>query len=250
MEILFLVLIILIGNTFSTIVGFGLNSLALPFLNLFFDVKVNIVALIFLNILNGLVVLIDRKNIDWKNLGTIVLYMLLGLPFGLGLFYVADAAYLKLALGIFMVIAGTWGILKATVKRFENMVVSKTASRVSLFFGGVLQGAIASAGMFVVLYADRELTDKKKFRTTLMMMWVIMNCIQVVQYYLVSVFTSTAVITPDVTKLVLIGVLPLFAGMWLGFQFSKKVDKRTFGLILNSIIVFAGAINIYTFIAR
>lgn len=244
MENIVFIALIFIANTFSTIVGFGLNSIALPFLNLMFDVKFNIVVLLFLNLLNGMLVLIDRKNIDWKKLSTIILYMLIGLPFGLTLFYIAPSAYLKLGLGIFMIFAGCWGILKAKVTSLQNIDIGKIPARISLIFGGIAQGAIASAGPFVVLFADRELTDKKKFRTTLMMMWVLINFIQIFQY------TLTGMVTTQVAGTVLIGVIPLFVGMWLGFQVSKKVNRTTFSIILNSIITFAGIINIYAFFNR
>lgn len=232
--------IILCSNVLGSIAGFGAGMVSIPFLTQIFDAKTVIVASTLCCLLNVTIAVKNRASIDWKNLGSIVLYMCIGLPVGVWVFKVLPVAQLKLCLGVFMVALGIFGILRLRVPAVAGWKLGAVAKRVCLVAGGLFQGAVASGGSFVVLYAQQELTDKQEFRSTMALLWSIISALTVAQYLWLGEVTFQAV------SLSLVGVPATLAGIWVGGKICRRLNRRTFLYLVNLLILAGGLINCAT----
>lgn len=240
MEYAAYVLIVLGSNVLGAIAGFGAGMVSIPFLTQIFDAKTVIVATTLCCLLNITIAVKNRKSIDWRGLRSILLYMCIGLPVGVWVFRVLPVPQLKLCLGVFMVVLGVFGILRLRVPAVARWRLGAVAKRVCLVAGGLFQGAIASGGSFVVLYAQQELTDKQKFRSTMALLWSVISALTVAQYLWLGEITSQAV------SLSLVGVPATLAGIWVGGKICRRLSQRLFLYLVNLLILAGGVINCAT----
>ncbi len=236
--LLLLYLLILFGaNVLGSIGGFGAGLISIPFLTQLFDPKTVIMASTITCILNVWIAWENRRDIDWRELRTIGVYLCLGLPFGVaGLTYI-PVPELKLFLGVFMILLGIYGLMKLKVPAVEHYRFSFPALRVILFAGGVLQGAISSGGSMVLLYTQQEIREKESFRATLALLWTIVSILTTVQYRI------SGALCQEAWKLALLGCPAVLLGIFLGNKISKGLSRRAFLYVIYLLILSAGILN-------
>ena len=116
----------------------------------------------------------------------------IGLLPGMWLFASIPERPLKLILGIFMIVVGLKG-LKETVYDRRMIRLGKKQAGVKrampnwvgntlLACGGIIHGAFASGGPFVVVYATEAIPGKSRFRATLCALWATLNGIMIIFY--------------------------------------------------------------------
>ena len=145
-------LVILATHFIEGITGFGCTVLALPFCISLSGIKVAVPVLVVIAWLLALyIIMIDFKNIVWREFIKIVSFVILGLPIGMWLFTFLPEAILKKMLGIFMIIVSIRGLYTA----FTGEVTASPTSKLKkcllnfiLFLGGIIHGAFGSGGAF------------------------------------------------------------------------------------------------------
>ena len=105
--------------------------------------------------------------------------------------------------------------------------------------GGIVHGAFASGGPFVVLYAVKKLEDKGEFRATLCLLWASLNTVLMIDFYQDGIFT-----TEIMTEL---GILMPFlvAGIISGELIHNKVDPEIFKKIVFTVLLITGIIMFF-----
>jgi len=245
-QILLIGLIILLTHTLEGITGFGCTVLALPFLAMMLGIKQAVPVLVVLGwILVTYVVIVSRQNIRWKEYRYILLHVVIGLPFGVLMFRHLQGDYLKCLMALFMIWVGTTGWLQASKKEMEQNLLKTTnhktwAMSLVLFLGGIIHGAFASGGPFVVIYASKALPDKSLFRVSLCLLWTTISTIMILQYtYWGDVWT------PEIARIILCALPFLIAGMILGDYLHHRVDERRFRLIVYAALFLCGSFQLY-----
>ncbi len=218
------------------ITGFGSTILALPFvIYLVDDPHVVIPTLTILSLIFCSVLLIkDYRNIAWRKMGNMLIYMVIGGPFGVLLFKSITREVFLPFLGCIIIIIAVWGLLRIKVERFAVIKLSPWLGKLLLFTGGAVQGAFASGGPFVMPYAEEVFKDKSEFRTSLQALWLFSNIIVTMQYFMAGiditrVFYLSAVSTPAV-----------LLGLALSLKLHQKLNLRTFLLLLYFFLLLAG----------
>jgi uncharacterized membrane protein YfcA len=249
--ILLLGLIVLIAQGLEGITGFGSTVLAVPFLAMILGLeKAVAVSGAHTWILTLYFVIVSRKHIVWKEFGFIIFYVLFGLPIGYLLFKNLDDTYLKLILALFMIGVGANGI-HATQR---SRVVASTAPvkksflmRFILFLGGIIHGAFASGGPFVVIYAAQALKDKALFRVTMCLLWFCLNTI------LMIFWTADGVWMRDsgLAFYALLVTFPfLLVGIFTGDYLHHRVSEYAFRLIVFALLFGTGFVVLYGGLAK
>ena len=231
-------IVVFITHTLEAITGFGCTVLAFPFvIAIMGDIEQ---AKIILSILAWMLaiyfVITKFKSILWKQFGIIVLLAGLGMPIGMVLFKTLDPIILKKVLGVFIIISATIQLIKIFVPNNKIKVLPAFFNYNFLFLGGIVHGAFAVGGPFVVLYATKKLPTKGQFRATLCLLWATLNSILMVQYLFENKLNAKVgyellILTPF-----------LIAGIVFGEIIHKKVDEELFRKIVFSLLLIVGIV--------
>ena len=228
--ILFLVgIVVFITHTLESITGFGCTVLAFPFvIALMGDLELaKIVLSILAWILALYFVIVKFKHINWKQFGVIILLTGLGLPLGMMIFKALDPVILKRILGVFIIVTAGIQIVRMF---FPNVNVRSFPSFIGygflLFVGGIVHGAFAVGGPLVVLYSAEKIPNKSQFRSTMVLLWTVLNTVLIIQYFLEKKLTKEVGFD-------LLVLLPfLIGGIIVGEYIHNKVNEALFKKIV------------------
>jgi uncharacterized membrane protein YfcA len=233
-------LVIFVTHALEAITGFGCTVLALPFITALFGFKSGVMTLTILAwILALYIVITKRKNIDFKQFGIIVTFVLLGLPIGIYLFRNVNSAFLKKVLAVFIIIASAIQLYAFFFPARANKKLPRWAAFFLLFLGGIVHGMFASGGPLVVLYAAEALPDKGKFRATLCLLWTTLNTI-LIGTYIFSGTITTATMGRTASMLPFLGL-----GILAGELIHHRVEPRIFKLIVFTMLFATGVIMLF-----
>ena len=187
----------------------------------------------------GYIVIRHRDGIDWGLLLRRVLpLMTLGMAFAFLLLTQIGGPWLGLAFG--------WMVLALSARdlhhlRFANAALDKPISRpasiAALVGAGVIHGIYASGGPMLVYAIGREGLSKKVFRSTLSMVWIVLNVILVARFLLSGDYDREVAL--DI--LLLVPTVPL--GILLGEWVHHRIDERSFKMAVLVLLI-AAAISL------
>src|SRR5690625_1343833 len=235
-ELLFLV-VIFIANTFEAMTGFAGTLLAMPasmMLLGLYEAKaiLNIIAV-------TMCVVIAFSNytyINWRELGKILIFMLIGMVAGMIVFEKLSADFLLNVYAIIvMVIAGR--------NLFVNTKVKSKASFYHLLIvviAGIIHGMFLSGSALLVVYALITLRDKYEFRATIAAVWVVLDSIMLVNQI------RLGYVDRDIITLTLYSILPLVGAVLLGNFLHQYIKQRTF-FIITYILVFVSGVSLIVY---
>ena len=187
----------------------------------------------------GYIVIRHRDGIDWSLLLRRVLPLM---EVGMGLAFLlltkVGGPWLGLAFGL-MVLALSARDLHH-LRRASASVdkpISRPASVAALLGAGVIHGIYAAGGPMLVYAIGREGLTKKAFRSTLSMVWIVLNVVLVARFLLAGDYDREVAL--DI--LLLIPTVPL--GILVGEWVHHKVDERSFKMAVLVLLI-AAAISL------
>lgn len=234
-----LVLIVAVAFTIETALGFGATVVTVAIGSMLAPIDEILPIFVPLNIvLSAALVVRGLRAIAWRELTRrIAPLLIVGFPIGILIGRVAPEHLMKLGFGCFIVVLAA----KELAPRSASAPVapSPTVERVMLLLGGVVHGAFATGGPLVVYVAGRRLgDDKAAFRSTLSMLWLVMNTVLVGTYAWSGRITRVSLST---TALLSIGLL---AGLALGEVAFARVSAARFRVLVYGMLGIAGAVLI------
>ncbi|MBO4339650.1 MAG: sulfite exporter TauE/SafE family protein [Clostridiales bacterium] len=229
-------IIVLLANILESITGFGATVAELPFVSALVGIKTAVVALCMVSLTLAVFVVIRfHKDIDKKAYLNIVGFALLGMPVGMLAFSYLPERALKIALGIFIILAAARGFFVLFSKKENRKPVNGIVLRILLFIGGVVHGAFASGGPFLVIYAGEKIREKGSFRATMCSVWATLNSVLLIKYIITGDFTVKTVM-----PVYLLAIPFLAVGVAIGMFLHKKVSQKVFSIIVYCILLAAG----------
>lgn len=187
----------------------------------------------------GYIVIRHRDGIDWSLLIRRVL-PLMGLGMGLAFYLLTRVGgpWLGLAFGMIVLTLSSRDLRRL---RFASPVLERSISRPvsigALFGAGVIHGIYATGGPMLVYALGREGLSKKVFRSTLSMVWIVLNTILIARFIMAGEYHQEVIF--DV--LMLAPAVPL--GILLGEWVHHRVDERTFKMAVLALLI-AAAISL------
>jgi uncharacterized membrane protein YfcA len=187
----------------------------------------------------GYIVIRHRDGINWSLLLRRVLpLMSLGMALAFVLLTKVGGPWLGLAFGLMVLALSARDLHHLRVPQAAlEKPISKPASAAALLGAGVIHGIYASGGPMLVYAIGREGLTKKVFRSTLSMVWIILNVILVARFVLAGDYDRGVAL--DI--LLLVPTVPL--GILLGEWVHHKVDERRFRIAVLALLV-AAAISL------
>jgi Sulfite exporter TauE/SafE. len=159
--------------------------------------------------------------------------MAIGLPVGILMGRYLPQNVLKLALGAFTLLAGLNGLwLNKGAKKTPLFLM-----RLCLVGGGILQGAFATGGPLVIVYAKAMIPEKQRFRATLILVWFTLNIVLLTVRWQTNQFGS-------VGEVIGFALAAWVAGILVGSHICRKVNAAQFEKIVYWILFCAGVFMI------
>jgi uncharacterized membrane protein YfcA len=115
--------------------------------------------------------------------------------------------------------------------------ISRSASAAALLGAGVIHGIYASGGPMLVYAIGREGLTKKVFRSTLSMVWIVLNLILIARFLLAGDYDREV----GLDILLLVPTVPL--GILVGEWVHHRIDERRFRMAVLVLLI-AAAISL------
>ncbi len=148
-QYLFLILLTLVASTITLFTGFGVGTILMPALALFFDVKIAVFLAAIVHLCNNLSRLaLYHAAIDWGVIRRFGVISLCGAFAGSYAQLYLESSWLKQGVGLFLLLYGVWGFLpqKPAVSLPDKLDVAGG------FLSGLLGGLIGNQGAIRSLY--------------------------------------------------------------------------------------------------
>lgn len=246
MENILLICINLFSFFINGITGFGATVLAQPTnidiltlkVAIPFSTLISFPCLIYLGIRRF-------KNVDWKELGKIVVICAPGVFLGQYLAQILDANVSKVVVGLFVSIIAIKGMIQVFFKKSSkkseetenaDTLLLKIFRYSCLVIGGMLQGAYIIGGPLITVYVLYAIKDKTVFRDTMNWFWIIVN----VGFNFTSQFAQGMYEIPELWPITIIGAISAFVGYLIGVKVHDKLSKELFLKITYVMLLLTG----------
>lgn len=239
MVAVWLAMIVFAAFGIEAALGFGCNVLAVTLAIHLMPLEQLLPVLVSLNLLvSAWITLRHREHVDLRALLTRILpVMLAGMPVGMLLFAFASGPWLKGGFGLFVLALATlelgrtlWGSGDA------QRPLSSRSSVGVLLLGGLMHGLYASGGPMAVYHASRCISDKRRFRSTLSALWLLLNVV------LLGSYALRGALTLQTLRLAAPQLLPLGLGIIGGEALHARIDERVFRLLVFSLLGAGGLV--------
>jgi len=180
-----------------------------------------------------------RDGIDWTLLLRRVLpLMTLGVGLAFYLLTRVGGPWLGLAFGVIVLTLSSRELHRLCFASSAlDRPISRAASVSALVGAGVIHGIYASGGPMLVYWLGRQGLSKKVFRSTLSMVWILLNSILIVRFAISGAYDRRALL--DVILLAPAVPCGIFLGEWV----HHKVDERSFRMAVLVLLI-AAAISL------
>jgi uncharacterized membrane protein YfcA len=172
-----------------------------------------------------------RHALKWRLALPFMIGGLAGVPAGTILLTYIDPAYLRIGVGVLLVLYSIYGLTRPSIKPVQGGVAVDTAIG---FLNGMLAGLTGLVGIVVVIWCQLRNWPKDVQRAVFQ------------PVLLATIVTSTVTlsfagaVTADTMKLYLLGLPCMLAGTWLGLKLYGKIDDAQFRKIVLLLLLAFG----------
>lgn len=175
------------------------------------------------------------KHINWKEFGKIFVCMIIGMTAGVWIYSHFPLKKLLVAYGIMIIVIA----LKKLISKNENKKELPQWFMICILLAaGMIHGMFVSGGALLVVYATLVLKDKEEFRATVALIWVTTG------FYITIPQALTGGFNSHVLSLLIVGVIPVFAGTFIGTKMVKKISQDVFMNITYILLLLSGIMAI------
>ncbi len=215
--------------------GFGFSLVAVPLLSQVMPLSVVVPMLVVYSIfLNILVVTKVRGPVDKNQLGLLIGFGVIAIPVGIFALKFLDETWLKRGVGILVTTAAVamYFDYKLPIRR------KKMAYAITGLVSGFLNGATSLSGPPVILMLSNEGTEKARFRKSLAVFFLALNCVTV------PMFLASGVLSSAVIKEVLKTAPFMLVGTLVGISLGNRMPEALFRKLTLGLIVLMGILTL------
>ena len=228
-----LVLITLGTSVVTLFTGFGVGTIMMPIMALFFDVKVAIFLAAIVHFFNNISRLaIYRSEINWKIIQRFGVVSIVGALIGSYSQIYLDSVWLKVGVGLFLM---TYAFL-SLIPNHIKVELPNNVDFIGGFLSGLIGGLIGNQGAIRSLYLLNYGLEKKELIVSSALIAVIIDSTRIPVY----AYTNFCYLQENIILLSLI-VLSAILGTVIGSRILPKVSYDLFKkIILIAVLVLGG----------
>ncbi len=173
----------------------------------------------------------QRQHVDFGRVWPFVIGGLAGVPIGVLFLAHTDAGVLKIALGVFLTVFGTYALLAPKLATFTGG--GRPADIAIGFIGGILGGLGGYSGVLPTIWTQLRGWPKEIARAVYQPYVIIMQAITLAGIMLVA-------FDPAGLMLLIVVLPPLLLGTWIGWKLYGRLDDRRFRQALALLLIGSG----------
>ena len=173
-----------------------------------------------------------RHELRWQDIWPLILGTAIGIPIGVMLLTHVSASYLRLGVGVLLVLYAAYGLLRPPLGPFKIGVPADIAIGVS---NGLLGGLTGLGGIISTISCQFRGWSKDKQRAVFQPVLFAAFVIIAISQFVVGSYTVETV------KLYGIGLPFMVAGIWIGFKLYGTINDETFRKTVLILVLAAGA---------
>ncbi len=241
MELILAAIIIFISSVIQGITSFGFSLVALPLLGMLLPLKIVVPMLVLYSLILNIIILSHiRTHVRLKQIVILVIFGIIGTPFGAHLLKVTNENTLKVVIGILVTTSALINLYGYKVK-----VKNERLSYIPVgFVSGIMNGSVSLGGPPLVLFLRNQEVEKQTFRANLTSYFLILNVFTIPTYFLGGLITSEVI---SYSAYVLPG---LVLGAFVGVKLGNKFDEELFRRLTLGLIIVTGILSIITGIRK
>mgnify|MGYP001543589070 CR=1 FL=1 len=166
----------------------------------------------------------NREYINKKELGRIILFMLIGMAAGIYLYNIVDARILVPVYGLLIV-----GVA------LKNLLLKPSGASLPVWVAIPVHGMFASGGALLVVYLASAFRDKNSFRANVASVWTVLNLVLMFTDYEKGLYNT------EFFELLGIGVIPLVIAVYLGNKIHSMINQQMFNRLTYGLLLAAGS---------
>ena len=171
-----------------------------------------------------------RDAIAWRVLlRTIAVPVACGAAIGLVLFHVPAKQVLAAAFGGFVALLAVLQLVRPAAGS-----LGRGWRTGFLAAGGIAHGLFGTGGPMIVYVTRRELADKRAFRATLAVLWLVLNVALLVNFLALGLYHRG---TAELAGLIGLALLP---GLWIGERLHRRLNPAHFERVVWVLLLVAG----------
>lgn len=226
-DLLIIFLIIFLTNIVQTITGFAGSMLAMPFLLLIMSMSDAKILIVIVGVFWSLWMLVQNfKKVNWKFVWILSLIMSVGIIIGVLLLKIVPTKIVLLIMGLV--------IITSAIKNLIGKNIDTNNKILDFIFGifsGIMQGMVLMGGPFLVLVANSYLKDREEYRTTLAVLWLVINFVLLFVYWLQDLYTTNIFLVSAVSA------FPLALAIYVGNSLNRKINNKQFEFLVNILLI-------------
>lgn len=201
---------------FDTILSFGVNNVNISPIDLLVNYPSNIVMIVK-----------NRKSLDWKIYLPLIALVLAGSLPGALLLKNIDAGKIKLVFGFVVVLLGA----EMFLRQYSHKKLK--SSKIALAIVGVIAGALCGLfgiGALLAAYVGRVTDDQRAFKANMNAVFFAENTFRVVLYSILGLITIETL--KRVALLLPVSLIALTVGMKLSSKIDESASKKIISILL------------------
>ncbi len=176
-----------------------------------------------------------RDALDWRSVAPFVVTGAIGIPLGTFLLTYVDPAWLRIGVGVLLLCYSIYGLARP---HFRPVAAGLPADLGVGFANGLLGGLTGLSGVIITVWCQMRVADKNLQRTIFQPVNLAAMAMNVA-----SLGVAGAITGPTV-RLYLLGLVPLFAGLWGGLRLYGKLDDNAFRKLILLLLLASGIVLI------
>jgi hypothetical protein len=172
-----------------------------------------------------------RHALDFRKTWPLALGTIIGIPIGVGILHTLNPAYLRLGVGVLLVLYAIYGLTRPVFAPLKITVASDIAIGTA---NGLLGGLTGLGGVISTISCQLRGWPKNVQRA-------VFQPVLFVAFVAISISQAVAgSITAETLRLYVLGVPFLVAGLWFGFRLFGSIDDETFRKAVLLLLLLSG----------
>lgn len=214
-------------------VGFGDALLAMPLMGMVMSLKIASPVVAFAGFVISLVILLlDRKAVDFKSTWRLIIATIAGVPFGLWLLNYVPEQIVKLVLGLTLI---AYGVSSLLAPKYPYLRHERYAFPFG-FVAGILAGAYNTNGPPIAMYGILRRWSPEYFRATMQCYFFFSGIATIIGHGLAGLWT------PLVWNLALWAMPGVGLGIYLGGKANRLIPQPMFSQIIFGLLIVVGGL--------
>lgn len=172
-----------------------------------------------------------RHALNWRSAAPFIIGGAIGVPVGTLLLTYINPAYLRMTVGVLLILYSAYGLARPVFKTVQGGVPAEIGVG---FLNGLLGGLTGLAGIVVVIWCQLRNWPKDVQRT------VFQPVVLAALFMSAASLSVAGAVTVETVKLYVYGLPALLAGLWLGLKLYGKLDDAAFRKVVLVLLLLSG----------